>query len=42
MKILDPPNPLYDAPRADLENMANELRRALKKPSTQPPPARKK
>jgi len=42
IKILDPPNPVYDSERADLENMAGELRKVLKKPTTQAPPARKK
>jgi len=42
IKILDPPNPIYDSARADLENMAGELKKVIKKPPTQPPPARKK
>jgi len=42
IKILDPPNPVYDSARADLENMAGELKKVLKKPTTQAPPARKK
>jgi tetratricopeptide (TPR) repeat protein len=42
IKILDPPNPVYDSERADLENMASELKKVVKKPTTQPPPARKK
>jgi len=42
IKILDPPNPVYDSERADLENMANELKKVLKKPATQAPPVRKK
>jgi tetratricopeptide (TPR) repeat protein len=42
IKILDPPNPVYDSERADLENMASELKKVVKKPPTQPPPARKK
>ncbi|MGD0870058.1 MAG: tetratricopeptide repeat protein [Bryobacteraceae bacterium] len=42
IKILDPPNALYDSERADLENMANELKKVVKKPTTQPPPAKKK
>lgn len=42
IKILDPPNPVYDSARADLENMAKELRKVIKNPPTQPPPARKK
>jgi tetratricopeptide (TPR) repeat protein len=43
IKILDPPNPLYDAERTDLENMEGELKKVLKRPpSTTPPPARKK
>jgi tetratricopeptide (TPR) repeat protein len=42
IKILDPPNPVYDSERADLENMANELKKVVKKPTTQVPPPRKK
>jgi tetratricopeptide (TPR) repeat protein len=42
IRILDPPNPVYDAERADLVNMADELKTVLKKPATQPPPSRKK
>ena len=42
IKILDPPNPVYDAERADLENMASELKKVVKKPTTQAPPPRKK
>ena len=42
IKILDPPNPVYDSERADLENMASELKKVVKKPPTQAPPARKK
>src|ERR1017187_4055900 len=42
IKILDPPNPVYDSERADLENMASELKKVVKKPPAQAPPARKK
>ena len=41
IKILDPPNKVYDGERADLQNMAGELKKVLKKPVTEPP-ARKK
>ena len=42
IKILEPPNAVYDSERADLENMANELKKVVKKPTTQVPPPRKK
>jgi len=42
IRVLDPPNPVYDASRADLENMAKELRKVVKKPTTPAPPAKKK
>jgi tetratricopeptide (TPR) repeat protein len=42
IKILEPPNPVYDSERADLENMAKELKKVVKKPPTQAPPVRKK
>jgi len=41
LKILDPPNPVYDKERADIENMAKELDKVLKRPPTKAP-ARKK
>jgi tetratricopeptide (TPR) repeat protein len=42
IKILDPPNPVYDSERADLENMAAELKKVVKKPTAQALPAKKK
>jgi tetratricopeptide (TPR) repeat protein len=36
IKVLDPPNPIYDAARTDAENLAADIRKTLKKPATQP------
>jgi hypothetical protein len=41
IKILDPPNPIYDEQRATLENMEKELEKAIKRPPSQPPPSKK-
>ena len=43
LKVLDPPNPIYDKQREEIEGMSKELDRVLKKPpSKTPPPVRKK
>jgi tetratricopeptide (TPR) repeat protein len=42
IKILDPPNPIYDKSRADLENMKKELERLIKNPPSQMQPLSKK
>lgn len=39
LKVLDPPNPIYDELRATLDGMDKELEKTLKKPAS-PPPSR--
>jgi tetratricopeptide (TPR) repeat protein len=42
MKILEPPNPVYDEQRATLEDMRKELEKVIKRPPSQAPPPSKK
>lgn len=42
IKILDPPNPIYDEQRGTLEDMQKELEKVIKRPpSKEPPPSKK-
>jgi tetratricopeptide (TPR) repeat protein len=38
IKLLDPPNPIYDKQRSDLEGMAREVLKAVKNPPSKAPP----
>jgi tetratricopeptide (TPR) repeat protein len=42
IKILDPPNVVYDEERASLENMQKELEKVINKPASRTPPPSKK
>jgi hypothetical protein len=42
IKILDPPNEIYDEQRATLEDMQKELEKVIKRPPSQAPPPSKK
>jgi tetratricopeptide (TPR) repeat protein len=42
IKILDPPNEIYDEQRATLENMRKEVEKAIDKPPSKSPPPTKK
>ena len=41
LKILDPPNEIYDQQRQDLDNMKKELEKVVKKPPAKAPPRKK-
>jgi len=41
LKILDPPNEIYDQQRQDLDNMRKELEKVVKKPPAKAPPRKK-
>jgi len=42
IKILDPPNPVYDEERGILDGMRKELEKAIKRPPSQAPPLSRK